>query len=401
MPWKEESPMVQRMRFVRDYEEGLFGMAELAERYGISRKTGYKWLKRFEEEGEAGLMGRPCVALEVANRTEEGIEAEVVACRRKYGWGPKKLLEVLKRRSARRDWPARSTVAEILKRHGLVTSRRHRRREGHGGKPQTVAGAPNEIWAGDFKGQFLTRDGRYCYPLTVTDLFSRYLLVCDGQLSTSWEPVQTSLERVFREHGLPDAFRSDNGSPFASIGIGRLTQLGVWLLKLGIRRELIEPGKPTQNGCHERMHRTLKAEATLPPEANLRRQQRRFDEFRERFNTERPHEGIGMKRPADLYKNSLRPYRGPQEPEYPGHYEVRRVSRNGGVRWKGEWVNVGHALVEQDVGFEEVNDGLWDMYFSSYLIGRFDERELTLVGTLATHYRCGKRGDRQESPATD
>ena len=401
MPWKETSPMVERVRFVADHAEGLYGMSELSGRYGISRKTAYKWLRRFEEEGPGGLETRACVAEEVWNRTQEGVEAVLVAFREKHPkWGPKKIRDVLEKREPEEEWPAVSTIAAILKRHGLVQGRRRRKREGHPGPPEGEPEKVNEVWGMDFKGQFRTRDGVYCYPFTVTDLRSRYLLCCDGYLSTEGEGPRKSLERIFREYGLPEAIRSDNGAPFASTGIGRLTRLGVWLVSLGVTRQLIEPGRPDQNGKHERMHRTLKDCVTRPPAANLKRQQRAFDEFQREFNEERPHEALGMKRPAEVYAPSRRPFPETIPPvEYPGHYEVRRVSRNGGVRWNGEWLNVGHALIEQTVGFEEVNDGVWDLHFRKLAIGRFDERELRRVGTMATHPRCGKRGNRNQPTA--
>jgi transposase InsO family protein len=399
MPWKETSPMVERLRFVADHSEGLYGVAELSERYGVSRKTAYKWLRRFEEEGPGGLEARAPVAEEVWNRTPVEIEAALVAFREKHvDWGPKKILDVLEKRQRGVAWPAVSTVAAILKRHGLVQGRRRRRREGHPGPPEGEPEKVNEVWGMDFKGQFRTRNGVYCYPFTVTDLRSRYLLGCDGYLSTEGEGPRKSLERIFREHGLPEAMRSDNGTPFASTGIARLTRLGVWLVSLGVTRQLIEPGRPDQNGKHERMHRTLKDRTTRPPAANLKRQQTVFDEFQREFNEERPHEALGMKRPAEVYVPSRRPY--PERiaaVEYPGHFEVRRVSRNGGVRWNGKWLNVGHALIEENVGFEEVNDGVWDLYFRNLAIGRFEERELRLVGTMATHPRCGKRGNRSQA----
>lgn len=391
--------MVERLRFVADHAEGLYGTSELARRYGVSRKTAYKWLNRFEEEGPGGLEERAPVAETVWNRTAEEVEALVVAFRRKHGdWGPKKIRDVLGKRERDVELPAISTIAAILKRHGLVQGRRRRRREGHPGRPEGEPERPNEVWGMDFKGQFRTRNGLYCYPFTVTDLSSRYLLCCDGYLTTQGEGPRKSLERVFRENGMPEAIRSDNGTPFASTGIARLTQLGVWLVKLGVTRQLIEPGQPAQNGKHERMHRTLKDRATRPPAANVRRQQEVFDAFRQEFNYERPHEALGMKRPGEVYEASRREYpeRLPS-PEYPGHYEVRRVSRNGGVRWRGEWLNVGHALIEENVGFEEVADGVWGVHFGNLEIGRFDERELRLVGTLGTHPRCGKRGDRNQT----
>ena len=399
MPWKERTPMQEKMRFVTDYWEGLFGLSELSRRYGISRKTAYKWLRRMEAEGPGGLEERAPVALRVANRTDERVEALIVAFRRKHPtWGPRKLLWNLSGREAGVELPSASTVAAILKRQGLSSGRRRRRREGHGGRPRTEAVRPNDVWGADFKGQFRTRDGRYCYPFTVTDLYSRYVIVCDGKLTTGGEGVIASLERAFREHGLPEAIRTDNGTPFASTGIARLTRPGVWLTKLGVGRELIQPGRPDQNGCHERMHRTMKAEATRPARANLTSQQERFTEFVREFNEERPHEALGMRRPIEVYRPSDRTFPSIlPEPEYPEHFEVRRVSRNGGVRWKGEWLNVGHALIEEPLGFEEVEDGVWDTYFCDLLIGRFDERNLRLIGTLATHDRCGKRGDRRRA----
>lgn len=388
--------MQEKMRFVTDYAEGLFGLSELSRRYGISRKTAYKWLGRMEREGPGGLEERAPVAVRVANRTGAKTESLIIEFRQKHPtWGPRKLLWGLARNGAL-ELPSASTVAAILKREGLSLGRKRRQREGHPGRPRTEAVRPNDIWGADFKGQFRTRDGRYCYPFTVTDLCSRYVIVCDGKLTTKGEGVWVSLEAAFREYGLPEAIRTDNGAPFASTGIARLTRVGVRLIKLGIRRELIEPARPDQNGCHERMHRTMKAEATRPAKANLKSQQKRFGEFVAEFNQERPHEALGMRRPVEVYRRSDRslPTMMP-EPEYPGHFEVRRVSRNGGVRWKGEWLNVGHALLEEPIGFEEVDDGIWDAYFCSLLVGRFDERNMRLIGTLGTHDRCGKRGDRR------
>lgn len=334
MPWKEMSPVTERMRFIVDVLEGLLTIAELAARYEISRKTAYKWIERYDAGGPAALEDRPSTAVRVANRTSPEIEALGVAFKMQHPiWGPKRTLDCLRRLHPDLALPARSTVAEILKRSGLVEHRPRRRKEGHPGPPQCEAIAPNDLWGADFKGQFRTRDGLYCYPFTVSDLFSRFIISCDGQLSTATEPVQAAFERAFREYGLPLAIRTDNGSPFGSTGIARLTRLSVWFLKLGIRRDLIQPGRPDQNGCHERMHRTLKSEATKPPEANLRKQRKRFDAFRAEFNHERPHEAIGMRRPAEVFTASPRPFPDRLEsPQYPAHFEVRRVSRNGGIR---------------------------------------------------------------------
>ncbi len=250
----------------------------------------------------------------------------------------------------------------------------------HGrGDPPTAA---NQLWTADYKGQFKTKDGLYCYPLTVADSFSRYLLGCRALPSTKTLGTRQAFERLFYQYGLPEAIRTDNGTPFASSNaIGRLSRLSVWWIRLGIRPELIEPSHPEQNGSHERMHKTLKEETTRPPAANRSAQQRKFELFRHEYNHERPHEHLNQKSPTQLYTASPRPYpdRLP-EPEYPRHFEVRRGSRNGGIRWKKGWVNVSHALLEENVGLEEIDDGVWSMFFGPMLLGRFHEDKLKLDG---------------------
>jgi hypothetical protein len=260
-------------------------------------------------------------------------------------------------------------------------SRRRRRRLEHPGKPTTTAAAPNALWAADFKGEFLMRDGNYCYPLTVTDQHSRYVLACKALSSTREIPVMHAFERLFREYGLPDAIRTDNGVPFATISLGRLSRLSVWWIKLGIRPELTQPSHPEQNGQHERMHKTLKAETTRPPGKDSKAQQRKFDWWRREFNQERPHESLEMKPPAAIYVPSLRPFpKKIEHPTYPGHFQVRYVSRNHGIRWKRRWINVSATLREEYVGCEEVDDGVWNVWFGPLLLGRFDERELRIHG---------------------
>jgi transposase InsO family protein len=406
MPWKETTPVAERMEFLVDYRRELFTVSFLAERHGVSRKTLYKWIERFEAEGVVGLQDQPRRACCHPNQTSEEVESAITAFRRKHPyWGPKKIVHVLSTRDEETSWPARSTVAAILKRHGLVKARRRRRPVGHPGHPTTVAREPNELWATDFKGEFLMGDGIYCYPLTLTDLCSRYLVGCKGLLSTKTDGVKKSFERLFREYGLPRAIRSDNGVPFASTGLGRLSRLSVWWIKLGIRPELTQPAHPEQNGSHERMHRTLKQATTRPPAGDLVRQQKRFDEFRLEFNTERPHEAIGMKRPAELYSPSARPFPSVlPRIEYPGHFEVRRVSRNGGIRWRHGWLNVSHPLIDEYVGLEEVDDKIWDLYFGSMLLGRFDEREKKLYAAFYTHrpwHRAGRAGRADEAPTPE
>jgi putative transposase len=386
MPWKESDRMDQRVSFIRDLKSGTLSMVEACQRYGISRPTGYKWLERFEADGESALEDRPPVARQQPLQTSREIEKALVAAKRKLRWGPKKLVAVLRELEPDRAWPAPSTVGAILARHGLVRRRRTRRRVEHPGRPTTPMANANGVWTMDFKGQFKTGDGRYCYPLTVVDGYSRFLLACQGLEGTLHQPTRLVLQRLFREFGLPEAIRTDNGVPFASEALGRLSRLSVWWIKLGIRPELIEPSSPQQNGAHERMHRTLKASTARPAAGNARAQQRRFAAFRREYNFVRPHEGIGQRTPASLYQSSSRPYPN-REPsiEYPGHLEIRRVSRNGGVRWAKRWLNISSVLAEENVGFEEIDDGIWSLYFGAVLLGRFDERKFKLYA--ATPYQ--------------
>ena len=387
MPWSETTPMDERLQFVADVRRGSEEMSVLCRRYGVSRTTGYKWLARYEGEGAAGLRERSHRPHACPHATApDAVDALCELRRRHPTWGPKKLRAILARRRPALLLPAPSTAAALLKRAGLVTSPRRRRTPGHPGRPTAPMDAPNAVWTADFKGEFKTRDGAYCYPLTVCDGYSRYLLACRALPSTAAAGARPVFERLFREHGLPLRIRSDNGVPFATIALGRLSALSVWWVRLGVLPDLIEPSSPQQNGRHERMHRTLKAEATRPPEAHLRAQQRRFDAFRAEYDAERPHEALGQRPPADLYAPSPRPYpaRLPAL-EYPAHCEVRRVSRNGGVRWHNRWVNVSHVLAEEYVAFEEVGDGLWSVAFGPLLLGRFDERALRI--TDANGYR--------------
>jgi len=380
MPWSETTKMQERVRFVVDAEEELFSMTELCQRYGISRVTGYKWLERFEEEGLEGLKDHSRAPISCPHRTDREVVELLADARRHHPfWGPKKLIPWLARRHDR-AWPAPSTAGEILKRLDLVKDRRRRRRVDHPGRPTTQATQPNQLWTADFKGQFKTKDANYCYPLTVADSYSRYLLGCRALCSTKTLGTKAAFQRLFQEYGLPQAIRTDNGTPFAAAtAIGRLSRLSAWWIRLGIRPELTQPSHPEQNGSHERMHRTLKAETTRPPSANRSAQQRKFESFRREYNEERPHEHLNQKSPAHLYASSPRPYpdRLP-EPQYPGHFEVRKVSKNGGIRWKKGWVNISHSLLEQNVGLEEVADGVWSLYFGPLLLGRFHEDTLQL-----------------------
>src|SRR5438094_6919159 len=348
MPWRQVDAMTERRQFIRDARQRLVTFTELCALYGISRVTGYKWLQRANASGldvRQELSRRPHSC---PHATPPMLQARLLEARRRHPtWGPRKLLALMRRQERRQGtafaWPARSTVAELLRRNGLSAPRRRRARRGHPGRPLTPMTAPNVIWTADYKGQFRLGDGSYCYPLTVQDGFSRYLLGCRALTGTTTVECRPVLERLFQEYGLPEILRTDNGVPFATGALGRLSQLSVWWIHLGIYPELIEPAHPEQNGRHERMHRTLKRATARPPQAHLAAQQRAFDRFRQRYNEERPHEALGDATPASCYAASPRPYRATLEPlVYPGHYERRLVSRNGGVRWRNRWVNASH-----------------------------------------------------------
>jgi putative transposase len=334
MPWLETSPVEQRERFIRDHRLDLYAMAELCARYGISRKTGYKWLTRYAEGGRAGLCDRSRAPHHCPHRIPRDIAAVICAARRQHpSWGPAKLLAWLRPRQPGMDWPAISTAGDLLARRGLVKKRRRRRRYQHPGVVPPTTAQPNDLWTADFKGHFRTRDGIYCYPLTIADQHTRYLLACHGLLSTKGHGVRPVFDRLFREYGLPRAIRTDNGVPFATTGIHGLSQLNVWWLRLGIQHQRILPAHPEQNGAHERMHKTLKGEACRPPRATLVTQQRAFHTFRRLYNDQRPHEALQDRPPAALYRPSPRAYSGTLPPvEYPGHFLVKRVTNAGTIR---------------------------------------------------------------------
>jgi transposase InsO family protein len=346
--------MDERMQFVADVQRAHESMTALCDRYGISRKTGYKWWTRYEAEGPTGLLEHSRRPHASPTATSDAVVSALLALRARHPhWGGKKLVAVLARRAPELPALAPSTAAALLQRHGCITRPRRARVLGHPGRPTAPMTSPNATWTADFKGQFKTRDGHYCYPLTVADGATRYLLACRALTSVRTAEARPVFERLFHTYGLPERIRSDNGVPFATTALARLSPLSVWWIRLGIRPELIEPAHPEQNGRHERMHKTLKAEATRPPKTNRRAQQRCFDAFRTEFNEERPHEALAQATPASCYSTSPRPY--PTHlaaPEYPAHCEVRRVSRNGGIRWHNHWVNVSHVLGEEYIAFE-------------------------------------------------
>jgi transposase InsO family protein len=369
--------MEQRERFIHDHRVALYTMVELCARYGISRKTGYKWLERFEEAGRQGLRERSRAPHTCPHRIAEEVAAVLCAARRQHpSWGPAKLLDWLRPRHPSVALPAISTAGDLLARRGLVKHRRRRRHYSHPGVVPATTTQPNDLWTADFKGHFRTRDGLYCYPLTIADQHTRYLLACHGLLSTRGHEVRPVFERLFREYGLPRAIRTDNGVPFATTGIHGLSQLNVWWLRLGIQHQRILPAHPQQNGAHERMHKTLKGEAIRPPRATLALQQRAFTAFRRLYNDERPHQALAGRPPAALYRPSPRAYPTVLPPiEYPGHFIVKRVTNAGTVRFKKRLVFIANALKQHPIGLEEVADGIWSIYFCAVLLGRIDERD--------------------------
>jgi putative transposase len=376
MPWQELSRMDRRLQFVLECLSGRFTMTELAEQYHVSRKTGYKWVQRFEAYGREGLVDvsrRPHTSPQA---TDPDLVKAIVAARKRHPrWGAKKLLAILARQQPGRAWPARSTVSDVLRREGLITRRRRARRLADGRPPLVPITRPNEVWTVDFKGEFLTGDGVYCYPLTVRDGFSRFVLRCDGLLSTASAPARDRFERTFAEYGLPERIRSDNGSPFGGPGLAGLSRLSVWWMRLAILPERIAKGHPEQNGSHEQFHSVLKAETARPPAANREAQQRRFRRFCREYNHERPHEALANAVPATRYSASPRPFpRQLPSLDYPGHFEVRRVRANGDIKWGGEPLFLSDVLKGQDVGLEEVDDGVWTLYFATVALARIDVR---------------------------
>ena len=372
--------MTERARLVALHAEGLYSTADLAARFGVSRKTAYKWLDRYRDGGLDALADQPSVRHTQHAKTDPSVEALVVLARQKHPtWGPRKLLPWIEKRHPGVTLPAASTVGAILKRHGLVEPRRRRRVAAHPGSRPLVADAPGDVWTADYKGQFRTGDGVYCYPLTVCDAYSRYVLACEGHESVEQYGALRAFDRLFREHGLPRSIRTDNGVPFATQAICGLSRLSVWWLKLGVTPDRIEPGRPQQNGQHERMHRTLKAETARPPGADMTSQQRRFDDWRAEFNDERPHDGLGGETPASRYAPSPRPMPDVlPEPEYPAHAEIRQVSRCGTFKLKGHQCFLSQALAGETIAFEEVADGVWSLSFYTVELGRFDERDYQL-----------------------
>jgi len=376
MSWLMTNAEEEKKRFLRDWFKEEFTFTQLCLRYGISRKTGYKLLNRFYQEGETAVVELSRARHNHPNQSDERQVEMLINLKHRYPyWGPKKLKDWLVAERPDEIYPAPSTIGSILKKHGLVKERRRNRKVPAHSSVLKEAESSNEIWCADFKGQFRLQDGKYCYPLTISDHYSRYLLGCQGLLHPRHNETQDYFERCFREYGLPEKIRTDNGQPFAGLGIGGLSRLSVWLLKLGVLPERIRRGKPQDNGRHERMHRTLKAETTQPSCFSLSDQQKRFDEFRKEYNQERSHEGIGRKRPSQIYQASNRsfPERIP-EIIYPDRFEIRRVRSNGEIKWCNNYYFISELICGEPIGLEMIDEGRAILYFAQLKLGVIDAR---------------------------
>jgi transposase InsO family protein len=375
MPWKECNRMDERLRFVARLLEGE-KMSVMCREFGISRPTGYKIFNRYKDFGLDGLQDRSRRPYRHANRLLFQVERVIVAIKREHpSWGARKIRDKLLGDLPIIPPPARSTVHAVLDRHDLVTRKKRRRHKAQG-TPLVHARSPNALWCADYKGEFRMGDRRYCDPLTITDYSSRYLLACEGMESTKSTFAFAVFERAFKEYGLPEVIRTDNGAPFASCNaLFGLSRLAVWWLRLGIGIERIQPGRPEQNGRHERMHLTLKREATKPPSFNLLQQQSRFEDFVTVYNHERPHQALGGKYPAQLYTPSPRQYRTPEEPDYPFHDRAVRVTQCGRICIGRRKINLSTVFAGEMVGLREEDDGIWLVSFMEFDLGYFDEDE--------------------------
>ena len=374
MPWKETSVMDERMKFIGRLLSGE-KMAPLCREFGISRVTGYKIWNRYQASGAAGIHNCSRAPHAHPNRTPLEVESLIVRLKQeKPRWGAPKIRELIGRRYAGMKLPSISTVHCILDRHGLVNKKKRRR------KFTSIAGYlstprhPNDLWCTDFKGQFKLKNQHYCFPLTITDFTSRFLISCEALSSTAESPCCAVFDQAFKEYGLPDAIRSDNGVPFASgNSLWGLTKLSVWWIRLGIKIERIAPGNPQQNGRHERMHRTLKLEATQPPGANLLQQQEKFFAFVHEYNRERPHQALEMKCPGEVYERSKKQYTGLPDLTYPGFDKTLLITSCGRVCVNRMKVHISRAFANQPVGLQQVDDNIWAVYFMDYHLGYFDE----------------------------
>lgn len=379
--------MDERVQFIADWFSGDYTKVALCAAYGISRPTGDKWIQRYEVEGVEGLRERSRAPLTHTNAVATDMRDDIVAMKLSHqSWGPKKVMDRLRDQQPRRPWPADSTAGEILKRAGLVRPRRRRRRVAPDTQPFAGCHRPNQTWSADFKGDFRLRNGQRCYPLTISDNCTRYLLQCRALAHPTYAAVRPWFEWVFREYGLPVAIRTDNGAPFASLALGGISRLSQWWIRLGIKPERIRPGKPQENGRHERMHRTLEHGGVHPIQFTLPAQQRQFHGFGHEFNWERSHEALGRRTPGSIYHPSPRPYPAKLPPvQYDSDITVRQVRHNGEIKWRGQRLYISQVLAKEPVGLKPIADHLWHISYSFYILGTLDERTNTIAPALGWH----------------
>ena len=380
MPFETKSATEEKQQFIQEWLSEEWAFSKLCQKHAISRPTGYKWIERYRREGAKGLEERSRAARGHPNALDKRVEALILAAREKHpSWGPKKLVAWIKRREGLEKLCAVSTAGEILRRHGLLEPRQLHRHTTPSREPLAAYDGSNSVWCVDYKGWFLLGNGQRCDPFTITDGFSRYLLRCRGFARIGLENTRRICDGAFREYGLPARIRSDNGAPFGSVGIGGLSALAIWWMKLGIVPERIAPGRPDQNGRHERMHLTMN-ETETPVAYDLPRQQRRFNEFRRCFNQERPHEALGQKTPASVYRASERRYTGKvQEPEYGTDIVTRRVQTRGEFYWKSEPVFLSETLRGQTIGLSEMDGDQWRICFGTLELATLNGRTLKVV----------------------
>ena len=386
MPWEQTSAMDQRVLFIADWLSHDYTKVELCRAYGISRPTADKWIQRYQQGGVEALDEHSRAAHTHPNQScEEVVQMLIETKLYRQSWGPKKVLDYLRENGPERVWPADSTAGEILKRAGLVKPRIRHPHVWPYSEPFGDCQGPNQIWSADFKGDFALGNHRRCYPLTLSDNFSRYLLVCRALEHPSYSAVRPWFEWAFRQYGLPEAIRTDNGAPFASLAIGGVSELSKWWIKLGIRPERIKPGKPSQNGRHERMHRTLKQD--VPPQPTQRRQQNHFDLFLEQYNGQRSHEALGRKTPGSVYRISPRCYPGKIPPiEYGPATTVRRVRYNGEIKWRGDLIYVSQVLAQEPLGLTQIEEEKWEVRYSFHLLGTLDQRRKKILPAKIWHH---------------
>ena len=381
MPWKVINRMDIKTQLVNDWNNGYFSVTDLSHKYGVSRPTIYKWLKRYAHLGIEGLKEQSRAPKKCPNRTSQKILNLVIQEKLKNRKrGPRKVRAQLKRKHPELDLPAVSTIGYWLKKEGLVEQRKKRLHVTPYTEPFSECREPNDVWSIDYKGQFYMKNGNICYPLTLSDNFSRFLLGCQALKGPRYVPTRRCMASIFQEYGLPRAIRSDNGTPFASRCIGGLSQLMIWWILLGIIPERIGKGCPQENGRHERMHRTLKSDVLNPVAGNLKEQQKAFDLFRYDYNNDRPHESLNDETPSDYYKKSNRPYvESPHSPDYGNDYLVRQVRHCGEIEFMGRRFYLTELLAGQPVGLREIADGVWQLQFSFYALGSIDLRKNKVV----------------------